>query len=149
MIRRLLELRRILKRKKPEFLRQNWFRFKKLGEKWRRPKGLHSKLRRHFKGKGFLPKPGYGSPSLVKGLHPCGLKEVRVFRVEDLEALNPNEHAVRIASQVGKKKRMEIMKVAKERGLKVLNPLKEKSEERGEKTEKPKKKNEKGREEKG
>lgn len=121
---RLLRIRRILKRKKPEFLRQNWFRFPKLGEKWRRPKGRHSKLRRHEKGKGFLPKPGYRSPKLVRGLHASGLEEVRVFNPKELEGLNPKTHAVRIASQVGKKKRLEIMKKAKELGLRVLNPLK-------------------------
>ncbi|HIQ50214.1 MAG TPA: 50S ribosomal protein L32e [Nanoarchaeota archaeon] len=123
-LKRLLKIRRIMKRKKPEFLRQNWFRFPRLGEKWRRPKGRHSKLRRHEKGKGFLPHPGYGSPALVRGLHPSGLKEVRVFNVNDLEGLDPKIHAVRIASQVGKKKRIEIMKKAQELGLRVLNPLK-------------------------
>ena len=41
MVSQLLKLRRKLKRKKPEFLRQNWFRFPKLGEKWRRPRGRH------------------------------------------------------------------------------------------------------------
>ena len=124
MVSQLLKLRRKLKRKKPEFLRQNWFRFPKLGEKWRRPRGRHSKLRRHFKGKGFMPDPGYGSPKEVRGLHPSGLREVRVFNVKDLEGLDPNVHAVRIAAQVGMKKRIEIMKRAQERGLRVLNPVK-------------------------
>ena len=121
---RLLRLRRILKRKKPEFLRQNWFRYPRLGEKWRRPKGRHSKLRRHEKGKGFLLIPCYRSPKLVRDLHPSGLKEVRVFNPKDLENLDPKVHAVRIAAQVGKKKRIEIMKKAQELGLRVLNPLK-------------------------
>ncbi len=123
MMKRLLKLRRIMKRKKPDFLRQNWFRFPRLGEKWRRPRGRHSKLRKHEKNRGFLPKPGYGSPALVRGLHPSGLKEVRVFNAKELENLDPKQHAVRIASQVGRKKRMEIMKKAQELGLKVLNPL--------------------------
>ena len=122
---RLLRLRRILKRKKPEFLRQNWFRFKKLGEKWRRPKGRHSKLRRRIKGRGFVPHPGYGSPKAVRGLHPSGLVEVRVFNSSQLEGLDPKIHAVKIASTIGRKKRIEIMKKAEELGLRVLNPLKE------------------------
>lgn len=124
MIKRLLRIRRLMKRKKPDFLRQNWFRFPRLGEKWRRPKGRHSKLRKHEKNRGFLPKPGYGSPALVRGLHPSGLKEVRVFNARELEGLDPKTHAVRIAAQVGKKKRIEIMKKAQELGIRVLNPLK-------------------------
>ncbi|MCD6106274.1 MAG: 50S ribosomal protein L32e, partial [Thermoplasmata archaeon] len=43
---RLLELRNRLNRKRPEFRRQEWFRYKRLGEKWRRPRGLHSKMRK-------------------------------------------------------------------------------------------------------
>jgi len=38
--------------------------------------------------------------------------------------LDPKTHAVRIAAQVGKKKKMEIMKKAEELGIKVLNPIK-------------------------
>ncbi|MEM0150582.1 MAG: eL32 family ribosomal protein, partial [Thermoplasmata archaeon] len=33
-----------LARKRPLFRRQEWFRYKKLGEAWRRPKGKHSKM---------------------------------------------------------------------------------------------------------
>ncbi len=118
----LMKIRRILKRKKPEFLRQNWFRLKRLGKKWRRPRGRHSKLRRYMKAKGHVPNPGYGSPKAVRGLHPCGLREVRVFRPQDLEGLDPEKVCVRIASGVGEKKRREIVKKAEELKLKVLNP---------------------------
>ncbi|NOZ81575.1 MAG: 50S ribosomal protein L32e [Candidatus Micrarchaeota archaeon] len=117
----LLKIRKILKSRKPKFLRQNWFRLKRLGEKWRRPKGRHSKLRRSFKAKGFKPDPGYGSPREVRGLHPCGLKEVLVFRPQDLEKINPEKECARISAKVGKKKRMEILKKAEELKIKVLN----------------------------
>ena len=117
----LLKFRKILKSKKPKFLRQNWFRLKRLGKKWRRPKGRHSKLRRSFKAKGFKPNPGYGSPKSVRGFHPCGLREVLVFRPQDLEKIDPKTECVRISSSVGKKKRMEILKKAEELKIKVLN----------------------------
>ena len=35
----LLELRRARRSKRPPFLRQEWFRYKRLGMKWRRPQG--------------------------------------------------------------------------------------------------------------
>ena len=28
--------------RRPAFLRQEWFRFARLGEKWRKPRGMHS-----------------------------------------------------------------------------------------------------------
>lgn len=119
---KMLELRRKIKRKKPEFLRQNWFRHPRLGKKWRSPRGIQSKLRRHIKGKGFLPKPGYGSPAAVRGLHPSGLKEVLVYNPDELKKIDNKTDCIRIASEVGRKKRREIIEKAEKLKIKVLNP---------------------------
>ena len=40
-----LSKRNRMSHKRPSFKRQNWFRYKRLGEKWRRPRGIHSKMR--------------------------------------------------------------------------------------------------------
>jgi len=133
-----LKLRAKMKRKKPDFMREGSKNFKRVGKKWRRPRGRQSKLREHKKNKGFIPHPGYGSPRSVRGLHPSGFEEVLVFNIKDLEKINPEKQACRIASVVGKKKRIEIMKKTEEKKIKVLNPFKidEKkfeSEEKGEK----------------
>ncbi len=118
-----LKLRLKTKRKKPKFVRQGGKNLKRLGKKWRKPRGSQSKLRKHKKAKGFIPHPGYGSPKSVKGLHPSGFEEVLVFNVKDLEKINSEKQACRIASSVGKKKRFEIMKKTEELKIKVLNPL--------------------------
>ncbi|WP_456482250.1 50S ribosomal protein L32e [Methanopyrus sp.] len=118
---RLLKLREELKRKKPKFRRQEWHRYKRLGEKWRRPKGRHSKMRRKLKSKPKMPNPGYGSPKKVRGLHPSGYEEVLVYNPKDLEKIDPKRQAARIASRVGKRKRQEILKKAEELGIVVLN----------------------------
>lgn len=117
-----MKLRMKMKRKKPQFLRQNWFRFPSLGLKWRAPIGKRNKLRKHIKGKGFLPKAGYGSPLAAKGLHPSGLVEARVFNAADLQKINPATGCARIASAVGGKKKAEIIKKAAEMKIRVLNP---------------------------
>ena len=96
---------------------------KRLGKSWRKPHGKHSKLRTHKKAKGFLPRPGYGSPRDVKGLHPSGFEEKITYNLKDLLSINPEKQACRIASSVGKKKRLDIMKKADELKIKVLNPL--------------------------
>jgi len=118
-----LKLRLKIKRRKPEFIRKRGKIYKRLGLKWRRPKGIHSQLRKHKKEAGNVPKPGYGSPKSVKGLHPSGFKEIIVYNLKDLEKVNQEKQACRIASNVGKKKRLDIMKKAEELKIKVLNPL--------------------------
>jgi large subunit ribosomal protein L32e len=116
-----LRLKHRRKKQQPKFKRQEWFRYKRLGESWRKPKGLHSKMRKH---KGYRPnvvRVGYGSPKLVRGLHPSGFREVMVYNVNDLEGIDPNTEAVRIGHSVGTKKRIELEKKAEELGIRVLN----------------------------
>jgi large subunit ribosomal protein L32e len=117
----LLNIRRRLKRRKPEFKRQEISFQKMLKRKWRHPRGKHSKLRKHEWARGRLPSPGYGSPQAVRGLDRLGYRPVRVFRPEDLSDINAKDERAQIASGVGKKKRLEILKKAEEMKIKVSN----------------------------
>lgn len=117
--RRLIRVR--TRHNKPAFKRRGLHRKVKLADVWRRPRGLQSKQRRQFRAKGALPRPGYGSPAAVRGMHPSGYEEVRVFSPADLAGLNPEFQAVRIGGSVGNRKRGEIQTRALELGLKVLN----------------------------
>mgnify|MGYP001610090029 CR=1 FL=1 len=85
MMERLLDIRKELKGRKPTFIRQDTQKRKKLSLKWRKPKGIHSKIRHQFRGKMRLPSPGFKSPIKVKGLHSSGLKIVRVFSVDEVK----------------------------------------------------------------
>jgi large subunit ribosomal protein L32e len=119
-----LKLKAKLKRKKPEFKRQGEKNVKRLGRKWRSVRGNQSKLRMHRISRGFIPNVGYGSPKSVRGLHPSGLEEVLVHNVKELEKMDSQKQACRIASNVGKKKRLDVVKKAGEMKIKILNPLK-------------------------
>ena len=107
---------------RPRFQRRGVHEKKRLADVWRKPKGRHNKLRRQIPAKGALPRPGYGSPAEVRGLHPCGLADILVSNEAMLEGLKPKTDAVRIAAGVGMKKRREIQKKAAEAGFRVLNP---------------------------
>jgi len=120
---RLMMIRARIKRKKPRFLRQEWWRFPKFknNPKWRKPKGIDSKMRLKKKGKPRSPSIGWSSPKAVRGLHPSGYEEVLVHNVKEVEAINPSRQAARIAGTVGRRKRELIVARAKELGIKVLN----------------------------
>jgi len=109
-------------RKRPKFLRQGVRAYKRLGKKWRRARGYHSKLRRHEKSKGSMPSPSYGTPKRLRFLHPSGFKEVLVFNINDLKKIDSSKEAARLSHTIGKKKRAEILKKAEEMKIKVLNP---------------------------
>lgn len=97
-------------RKKPKFLRQSSHAYKRLAKGWRRPRGIHSKLKRREKGKGFVPSPGYGAPRELRGLHPSGFKEIVVYSIKDLGKIDSKKEAVKIAHTVGMKKRSQLIK---------------------------------------
>lgn len=123
-VRRLLELRARLKRRKPRFIRQEAYNYARLGEKWRRPRGTHSKMRHHMGYRINVVSIGYGGPAGSRGLHPSGFREVLVHNPRELDRVVPETEAVRIAHSVGKNKRMMIMRRASRMGIRVLNPPK-------------------------
>jgi len=134
--RKLLRLRKRAKNKKPEFLRSESWRYSKMSESWRRPRGLDHKMRRKIKGWPPMVSTGYKGPKVARGLHPSGLREVLIHNVNEVATVNPTVQAARIAHTVGKKKRALIIAEAKKCKLLILNPgVQEEGEEAGEKPE--------------
>ena len=115
----LLTLRKAKKTKKPVFKHQDSWKRKRLPQKWRKPKGMHSKMRLKFKGNPKLPSQGYRSPGKVRGLDGSGLKTVLVKSLKQMESLT--SEAIIIASSLGARKRLEIIKKASEKKLKIVN----------------------------
>ncbi len=126
-----------VKSKKPCFRRQESWRYKRVGESWRRPRGIDSKMRKKTKGWPRSVEVGYRSPKTTRSLHPSGYKEVLVYNVDDVDIVDSQTQAIRIAHTVGMRKRVEISARAEERGIHILNPreikeLEEVEEERKE-----------------
>ncbi len=72
-------------------------------------------------GRPALPRPGFGSPKAVKGLHQSGLEMVVVHNNKELLALNNQKQGAIVAATVGNKKRAELLKLAQENKITVLN----------------------------
>lgn len=117
----LLLKREEIDSRRPKFLRQEWFRYQKLEGKWRKPRGMHSKMRRHYGYRPPIVSIGYRGPAEVRGLHPSGFKEVMVFNVSQLNGIDPKVQAVRIGGTVGARKRGDIIAKADQEGIRVLN----------------------------
>ncbi|HJO27890.1 MAG: 50S ribosomal protein L32e [Candidatus Poseidoniia archaeon] len=116
-----LSKRNAANRKRPAFKRQNWFRYKRLGQKWRKPRGMHSKMRARRKYRPPMASISYRGPAAARGLHPSGFAEVAVHRPVDLEVMDPQREAARIAATVGDRKREIIEARATELKIRVLN----------------------------
>ena len=119
---RLLNIAQQKKKHKPRFRHEQAHRWIRVSDSWRKLRGIDSATREKRKGRIAMVSSGYRTPKAVRNLHPSLYVEVRVHRASELEELDPDVHAVRIASTVGFRKRQEIMAAADAKLLRVLNP---------------------------
>lgn len=120
---RKLQQKLARRKDKPGFHRYLSWRFWEFErrEYWRKPKGNDNKMRLQLKGYPPIVKVGYGTPAELRGLHPSGLRPVRVSSTRELEGLDPEKHIVIIASTVGLRKRLALIEEARSRGFKIAN----------------------------
>lgn len=116
----LLRVRKKQKSKKPHFIREESWRYKRLGDTWRRPKGIDSKMRFKKKSGPRSVGVGYRSPKKIRGFHPSGFEEKHVHNIKDLEKIGPKQ-VVRLAHTIGRKKRLQIIDKARELRIHILN----------------------------
>ncbi len=115
-------------RKKPDFFRQGYNKMHKLGKKrakkrvWRAAKGGDSVMRQKQRRAPAMPSIGWGSNKKLRG-QIKGLEAVRVENVKQMEAVEKGKGVV--IGNVGKKKKMELIKKANEMKLTILNRYKE------------------------
>ncbi len=107
--------------KKLKFTRQDAHKKVRLGNKWRKPKGLHSKMRLSFKGYNKTVSIGYGSQKNTRGLDKSGLKIIIIKSLKSFERIDAKKECIAIAKTMGLKKKIEVLKQAMKKGIKVVN----------------------------
>lgn len=111
-------------RRLPRFLRSDTVRHSRLGknrrklQKWRKPRGRHSKIRRKRFGYPAAPTVGFKSPNASAGMI-AGLTPRLVHNVKELEALT--QANIAIIARVGAKKKLELLKKAQEKDIRIVN----------------------------
>jgi large subunit ribosomal protein L32e len=118
---RELRLMRKMRRRKPNFVRSESWRYVRIKENWRRPRGLDHKMRLKYDGWPPSASIGYKGLKATRGLHPSGYREILVYNVEGLGGIDPKTQVVRIAHAVGKRKKTRMLAEARKKRLIVLN----------------------------
>jgi len=106
------------------FIRRSWYRYSKIGKRkkkkqvWRSPKGRDNNMRE--KRRGYSPVVSIGYKTSRKEIGKIrGKKPVLVLNLKELERVKKDE--IVILGGVGKKKKIEIIKKAKEKGIEMAN----------------------------
>ena len=118
---RLMRIRKKLNKTRPSFRRVESWRLKRVKDSWRKARGIDSQTRMKEKSGVKSPSVGYRAPKKVRGIHPSGYDEVRVFNVNDFKGLNNKKHAIKLSGRLGAKKRIALIDYAQNRGFKILN----------------------------
>lgn len=103
-----------------KFIRRDENKKKRIsGGGWRKPKGITNKMRLNRKGHTPNVRPGYGTPVKGKNLSG-GLEIVNVSSIDQLDVINPKEQCV-VLGRAGKQKKLDMIKKAEEKNIKVVN----------------------------
>ena len=98
-----------------KFLKRTWNRYSKLGKKkkqvWRKPKGRDNKMREKRKGYPSVVSIGYKKDKKDKK------NQIIILNLNDLEKVKKNMEI--ILGNIGKKKKIEILKKAQEKKIEI------------------------------
>ncbi|MBW3016551.1 hypothetical protein KY309_02985, partial [Candidatus Woesearchaeota archaeon] len=115
-----LELRKEISKRRPKFIQQDTQKRKEIKKVWRKPKGMHSKIRLKIWGRPAAVNEGYRGPKITRGAHSTGLMPITIYNVKQLEGLDPKTQGV-ITGHIGDKKKIALINKCKEKGLTILN----------------------------
>jgi large subunit ribosomal protein L32e len=104
----------------PKFVRQNRSQKKRVGEAWRKPRGIDNKQRVMLSWAGAMPNIGYRSPKQARGKRNGRALKV-VHNEAELGAVDAKSDAIYLAGTLGRKKRAVLLAAAQKKGVRVLN----------------------------
>src|SRR3989339_619193 len=114
----LLQVRKLAKAKRPEFIRQDIPKRMKLKLKWRKPKGAHSKIRHNMRGRRKMPTVGKKKRLVI-------FQKAKEMQLQVLN-LNIDEQISKINDFVSAKKKQKEDSKKKEEKKKAEEKKKEK-----------------------
>ncbi len=117
---KLLGLRKQINAKRPEFRQQDSHKRKEIVSAWRRPKGMHSKMRHGVWGRPASVNVGYRGPAEVRGMHDSGLMPILVNTVSELTNFDAKTQGA-ILGHIGGRKKVDVLTACKQKGITVLN----------------------------
>ena len=105
------------------FKRHHSDRYDRVGESWRKPRGIDSAVRRQFRGTVRMVKVGYKNAKATRHTLRDGFKKFLIRNINDVELLlmSNRQFCGEIAHNVGANQRIAICNRARELNVKLTN----------------------------
>ncbi len=119
---KLMERKKIMNKKRPHFHRDGFRKRIRITSEWRKPRGIHNKMRNRKAGHRRVIMPGFRTQVAVRGLHlATGLRPVLIHSIKDIQYLNKGTDGAIIGKDTGTRKRLELISELNKQGIKILN----------------------------
>ena len=100
-------------------------------KRWRKPRGIDSKIRVEKKGHGAVPKVGYKNAPAVRYMRKDGTWESLVHNEAELLALQgAKDRSAVIAHGLSRRRKEALQKLAESKGIAIANKVKAKAAEK-------------------
>ena len=116
----LLKLKAKINAKRPKFKHYDAHKRKEVNPAWRKPKGLHNKMRKGVWGRPATVNVGYRSPAAIREMHKNGLFPVLVNTPSELAKVDAKTQGVLVGHVGGRTKKL-ILAECKQKKFIVLN----------------------------
>ena len=120
-VKKLLTVKKQMKQRGRKFIRDGYGKRKRISKGWKRPRGIHLKVREQRAGHRRKVMPGFRTPALVRGMTLEGLMPVIVRSVNDVIVLDKKMHAAIVGKTVGGRKKLALFEALKKQGIQILN----------------------------
>jgi large subunit ribosomal protein L32e len=116
----LLKLKAKMNAKRPQFKHYDAHKRKEVNPAWRKPKGLHNKMRKGVWGRPATVNVGYRSPVAIRNMHRNGLFPVLVNTLSEIAKIDAKAQGALIGHVGGRAKKL-LLTECKQKNITVLN----------------------------
>lgn len=118
----IFEIKRNMNKVRPKFHAQDAHKKSKIENRWRKPRGSDSKMKQGLGGYRKVVKQGYMSPKSIKYVNvKSKIMFIVIRNLDEMKKIDPKKEGAIISGTIGQKKKIELIKYAKENSIIIEN----------------------------
>ena len=117
----LFKIKKLMQKRLPRFVRDEFGKRKEVGSSWRRPRGNCSKIRKAYGGHASRVKAGFRTPRLIRGMLHSMLEPVHTSTLAQVAKLDGKKHTAVLGRTLGMHKKVMLIESLMKKNVKIYN----------------------------